>query len=244
MNIKSILICLVCTFTFSAKCISCPKDSDLDDILKLGNIYIGEIHGTKEAPEFYKCLITRAIETTNNRVIVSLELEAEGISLTSEFWQRKEQVADGRSSIAMLEFVYFILERANLAEINLNLMYRNRASKYTPEIYGQELNLLSKKGLVIAISGNAHAAKEKFSFLSDSYLPEGKFVDPSFTHISLESISGGTFWGCMETCGIQRLPAHIGKVENNLEPSKEPYYDYTFYLEKFTASPPASSNAN
>lgn len=244
MNIKFFLACLVCTFTFSAKCISCPKESDLDSILKLGNIYIGEIHGTKEAPEFYKCLIDRAIKTSKKRVIVSLELEAEAISLNSEFWQRKEQAADGRSSIAMLDFASFILERENLSEINFHLMYRKRSIKYTPEIYGQELNLLSKTGQVIAISGNAHAAKERFSFLSESYLPEGKFVGPGFTHISLESLNGGTFWGCIDTCSVQRLPAHIGKVENILERSKEPYYDYTFYLNRFTASPPAGSNSN
>ncbi len=87
----------------------------------------------------------------------------------------------------------FVLECANLAEINLNLMYRSRVNKYSPQIYGHELKLLSKKGLVVTISGNAHAAKEKFPFLGESYRPEGEFVDPDFTHILLESVNGGTF---------------------------------------------------
>ena len=241
VNLKSIL--LLFAVLYSGACIACPKQSDLDEILKLGNIYIGEIHGTEEAPEFYKCLITRAIEVSKQRVIVSLELGADAVSLNSDFWQRENPVADGRSSMAMFKFVTFILDRVYIADINVNLMYRNRAEEYSPELYAKELNALSKKGLVIAISGNAHASKVRFPFLSESYKPEGQFVASNFTHISLESIKGGTFWGCIEKCGIQNMPPNDGAIDNSLVRSEEPYYDYIYYLEKFTASLPVKNKA-
>ncbi len=57
VSVNSILVCLVCTFTCASKCHSCPTESELDDILKFGNIYFGELHGTKETSEFYECLI-------------------------------------------------------------------------------------------------------------------------------------------------------------------------------------------
>ncbi|HOY23446.1 MAG TPA: hypothetical protein PK002_09840 [Cellvibrio sp.] len=236
---------LVMVFMFvscgvAAETASCPKNAELDKLLKFGDLFIGELHGTNEAPEFYRCLIDRALQTSKERVIVSLELEDDARSALSAVW-KKTDFEDGRSSKAMFNLVRYLVEKESMAILNLHFQHRARTVRSSPEVVGKELNELSERGLLIAIAGNAHTPKVRASWMSESMLSEGMFVGPKVTHIILETVHKGTLWACIPQCGIQvksEIPRFAKVNAGDIQDGKEFGHDFMYFIDHYSASEP------
>lgn len=234
------IVFMFVTCGVSAEEASCPKNSELDRLLKFGDLFIGELHGTNEAPEFYRCLIDRALQTSKERVIVSLELEDDARSPLSSVW-KKTDFEDGRSSKAMFNLVRSLVEKESMALLNLHFQHRDRAVRSTPKIVGEELKTLSQRGRLIAIAGNVHSSKVRAPWMSESTIPEGMFVGPKVTHILLQSVHSGTFWACMPQCGVQvgsEVPRFAKVKVGDIQDGKEFGHDFIYFLDHYSASEP------
>ncbi|HTQ99585.1 MAG TPA: hypothetical protein VMH83_06325, partial [Candidatus Acidoferrum sp.] len=67
--------------------VPCPPEASLDKLLAFGSLFLGELHGTTETPQLVRCLVDRALVTSQQKLIVSLELEGDVRDPDSYSWQ-------------------------------------------------------------------------------------------------------------------------------------------------------------
>ncbi len=217
----------------------CPTVQLMDSMISKGSVYVGEIHGTDEAPEFVACLLDRALEV-RDPVVLSLELPARAEDRNSDFWAGE----DGRSSHAMRR----LLDHALVikGEGRLSIHYQEDRAGDIRQLdarIGESLAGLSKSNTVIALSGNIHAMKyipERMGLSKALPLPAGSYLGENFTHVRLGAEGGGSVWGCMNgDCGRHDVPgSKSGHRAGAIIDGHDFGYDFIYFVKKYTASPP------
>ncbi|HWK53642.1 MAG TPA: hypothetical protein VNR18_04665 [Hyphomicrobiales bacterium] len=217
---------------------ACPDDAVLAKIAGFKNLFIGEVHGTVETPEFVRCVIDKKIELQGSGLVVSLELPR-SVETSSEFWNRSAEMQDGRASQAMHELFLYLQSKEQQGVIALRFLDTGVGSS-NKELMSEQEGFPADPGVVI-YRGNAHSKKSVYEgtpFLLGAATSE-------FVHISVIAGDGGEFWGCAPGCGVHAFPAALG-AEGKAIPhgalidGKEHDHDYIYFLESrvFTASLP------
>lgn len=217
----------------------CPTAASLDAMLNLGSIYIGELHGTEQAPSVVKCLVGRAVERRIEPLVVSLELPETSRKGSDLFWHGQ----DGRSSEAMWQLVSYLLPLEAEGKIQLHFQEGNgsRHSDFDATT-GAALHDMALHERVIAYGGNYHALRDAPDGVPASMEPAGVVVGKSMKHVLISSVSGGDAWICMgqKACGPQSIPgsklsdASVGKLMDGSTLG----YDRVFFVGHYTYSPP------
>ncbi|RKG72793.1 hypothetical protein D7W79_27355 [Corallococcus exercitus] len=224
-------------------------------------VVLGEIHGTREAPDFAARLACHAA-AAGQPVRLALELpvedqasldafvagEAEGPP-DSAFWHREAQ--DGRGSQAMRG----LLERARelrRAGLPVRVQAFDPGGKDRDNTMAEQLRQArsqAREDTFIVLVGNYHARRdvgapwdEKLQFMTHRLLE----TEPGL--VSLDVVNaGGTAWVCRgmtaDTCGQQPLRSR-GEVQAEgiilQKKADDPDgYDGTYSVGAMTASPPA-----
>jgi hypothetical protein len=227
-----------------ADTLECPAHDSLDRLLNLGDLYLGEIHGTVEAPALLHCLVERALVRTNEDITVSLELPEKARDRNNAFWRG----VDGRSSQAMWSLVAYL--EAQEAKGRLKLHFQITSPPFVGADFdrrtGQVLAQLARDSLLIALSGNAHNRREPFPF-NPNGTTAGMFVGRDVKTVDVEAIEGGAASVCLvpdpKSCGVKSIPktpiedAQAGSLLKVAGLG----YDYAFFVSKFAPSPPSIS---
>jgi hypothetical protein len=209
---------------------ACPR-TPLHTFIERGqDLYLGELHGTVEAPALMRCLVVAALERKGEPLIVSLEQAPDARDLQGDAWRGQ----DGRGSAAMWELTKFLLEQEKLGRLTLHQHVPTEFDNpFDPAAYerrmGSPLRELAGRGLLIVLSGN------------------GMYAGAGLLHVDLESASGGTSWSCMGGgCGVHALTGNtpFNRAANTLMDGKGFGHDFVYLLPQFTASPPKLAVAN
>jgi hypothetical protein len=185
--------------------------------------------------------VTAALERKGQTLFVSLEQQPNARDLQGDAWRGQ----DGRGSAAMWELTKFLLEQEKLGRLTLHQHVPTEFDNpFDPAAYerrmGSPLRELARRGLLIALSGNAHSRTERLPMPSP-YDPAGMYAGADLIHVDIESASGGTSWSCMGgACGVKEFAANtpFNHAANTLMDGKGFGHDFVYLLPRFTASPP------
>ncbi len=240
-----LVVALVYAMSLHAQLVQCPSDAMLIKLLSFGDLYLGEIHGTAETPQLVQCLVEKALATSKERIIVSLELESGARDPGSYPWQETSP-HDGRTSKAMFNLLAYLKDKESQGLLNLDFQHKiifdRPDGKSRAEIIGLDLKALSERGLLIALSGNAHSMKTMPPGMPLNGLQEGRYVGPNMTHIWVQAVDGGTTWNCSPDCGVHEMKK-LSRIDGNpdtLVDGSTVGHDYIYFIPQrtFTASPP------
>jgi hypothetical protein len=203
-------------------------------------VLLGELHGTKEIPEYFELVVRRALHS-RREAVAAMELpDALNLPLDtfiSSDMDKKDKKkfisslrafgsSDGRTSHAMINV---ILSLAKLAKENRDFSLRfvvpsmsdDGAEKYSVRL-ARNIVTASAGKLVIALVGNAHAAKS--SVISNTgETPAGGLLPPRSTLTVLVRTAGGEAWNCVgsKPCGVfsnptEKLDCGASKTDGTL----------------------------
>lgn len=112
-------------------------------------------------------LSTRCVHTFSEKLIVSLELPENARDLDGAFWH---QARDGRSSWAMWNLVRQLLQHQTAG--HLEIQWQDGRNEFPngdrDRFIGECLLESSKRGLLIALSGNLHSSKAPMPFAPET----------------------------------------------------------------------------
>jgi hypothetical protein len=224
-------------------------------------VMFGEGHGTKEMPETFLRVVCSALREGMS-VAVGLELpvdlnesltaymgskrdqSARASLLQADFWKRGE---DGRASLAMVEMIEGF-RRLRQAGYSISIFamqgsgsdwHINNDGKMAAKIRAE--HSARPESLILTLTGNVHNMKAKPAW----FPPEVPAPIP--THITdlnpatfNLSATGGSAWGCKQTCGVHSVPAQAnGDVFVVREAGLKEAYTGEISVGQTTASPPA-----
>ena len=189
-------------------------------------VFVGEIHGTKETPEFFLEVVSEYART-GKHCIIGLEIPSseekaindylfaddsevankESIMLSSMFWHVPASTYDGRASKAMLDMIkglrkLVIDEKRNrLILIGFHSKSDKDAARYIKEVLSKQ-----DDAYFIGLSGNIHARNKPLSHpLSQEPMPQ---FFPQSERLAINVVAGeGNAWNCssLSTCGVISL---------------------------------------
>lgn len=218
---------------------TCPADAMLQRITGLGNVYIGELHGTQESPAFLRCLVDYEIAHGVKPLTVSVEFAESARDMNAPDWQAH----DGRTSVAMASLMQWLMAEETRGYIRLHFQRgKVDANDDFDRRVGEALRDLATNGHVIAYSGNFHNMKVAPPGLN--VVPAGAYVGPAFTHIAIVDVNGGTAWfSTAEGTGVHKLTAKRAGygTPGTLIDGHENGYDFMYLVPTFSASPPSKS---
>lgn len=229
-------------------------------------LVFGEVHGTREVPDFVSAYLCTAVEA-KRAVTLAVEYPASGqsaldafmasagtehdaVRLTgSKFWSRRMQ--DGRTSIAMLRMYENIrVLRADGGDIRLVAIDSDVPQEQRDAVMaaGLRIQLHSTERQVLALVGGPHAIRTKGKRGNPAY-ESAIFRVTGFNPLVLTAgTAGGTAWICQAD-----TPAACHAAEwdvNRIDPTPvtpfllkapSPEFDGVFFVGATTASPPAMS---
>ena len=207
-----------------AACVPTPGAAELWSEPVLTWMWVGETHGSNEAPSAFGNLVCNALES-RRRVVVALErpsieqpllqailtsarlADAEKALLDQPGWKN---APDGRSSKAMLQLLPSLRKlRKRYAALQV---YAVDGPSYTAalgsrdEAIGNSVLALKKEApgaLILVLTGNVHAMRAPlFGFpTSAMVLPEGQYVS-----LEMTNVRGGQAWNSTPAgCGPQKV---------------------------------------
>ncbi len=220
-----------------------PLDCGAEPLITLldagKDLYLGEIHGTEQAPALVACLAQHAMRGhLSEKLIVSLELPENARDLNDAFWH---QTRDGRSSWAMWNLVRQLLQHQKAGR--LEIQWQDGRNEFPngdrDRFIGESLLESSKRGLLIALSGNLHSSKAPMPFAPETQ-PAGMYVGPSAVHVFIDSVSAGSAWYCSSTCGSHGVKGAViaGAAPGAIVDGSDVNHDLIFFVSEFTASSP------
>lgn len=183
----------------------CPPPTLSVQILALGSVYIGEIHGTNESPRLVECLVDASLKASTLPLAVSLELPPDALDPKARFWNED---GDGRASQAMFDLVAYVKEQQHKGRLTIHFqtLPGDGRSADNDERAGKEIAELAAHGRVIALSGNFHS-RHSAAGSEPAVRPTGDFVGPKVQSVAVFANGGGTIWACIDNvCGIHRIP--------------------------------------
>ena len=230
---------------------ACDSSRLATAIARLGDVYLGELHGTNEVPLLVEQVVrVRLSEYDERPVIVSLELPARALDTRSGFWSGR----DGRASEAMARLVRFLaeLEQAHPGEVRLHFQQSPPAEGAVP-VDGSErgtglrLAALAGEGVVIALGGNHHSRKANLDGMSGE--SAGMVAGDNVLGVAVMPARGGTGWMCFgaDDCGPKQIPAFPKPPQETehdcLFNGESVVHDHLALLERFSVSPPERDEA-
>lgn len=246
-TLRLLFLALVAAPTFAAT--DCPHDA-LTELVQQGkDLYLGELHGTVEAPALLRCLVLVALDNSAIRdheqaLIVSLEQLPVAREPNGEAWRGN----DGRGSEAMWNLTQFLLSQEKAGRLQLHQQLQPPTPRpgesspvFDPVDYeramGAPLKDLAARGQLIALSGNAHSRIERLPGLN--YDPAGIYAGREIVHVDLRSVADGTAWVCLTAnCGVHELRGSPENEPGTLTAGHWAGHDFVYWLPSSTASPP------
>jgi hypothetical protein len=219
---------------------NCPDAKFMRILLAKEMLYFGEVHGTKEGPEVFLCVVDYAIETYRPKIVsVILELPEEARDLNSLYWSG----TDGRASEAEWELVK-VLSSYKQGAVKLNFQIETILKPLSTKEYEEYLasRITQFSGAVTLIyGGNYHSSNRPGSYQPD-IRPAGMIVGDRTAHLAIARVSAGTAWVCLgaDDCGVKVIPKSelpYAKA-GTLAPALDLGYDYLYFVERYSASPP------
>jgi len=229
----------------------CPIKVDVSNIAKTRDILIfGEIHGTKEMPEYFGSVICSLVTDKNfvRKITVLLEhpkssndelqeyLKSDYLSsdnqklINSSPWNKRLQ--DGRASVAVLRLVKELgVYKKNYPQLNIQAWVDYNAAekqRNLDSILARDLTNLYDKdhnSLVILLIGNYHGN----SNYSNNMV---SFLDRPYKYYKLVSMRGDS-WNCTKSSVTSPLECGINPVRENITVGS----DITRELPKNVCSP-------
>jgi hypothetical protein len=218
-----------------------------------GIVIFGEVHGTKETPEFFLSCV-REFLANNESVDVFLEIDMRENAQLRQFAEGKIDAAtllkaphwkkqDGRASLAMLALLRALKELPGGP-----VTARGIDSRDVPRDHGMMLNLKEQRragAYALVLVGNVHASLKRGTAWNADYTPFAKYlVDDNAPVVSLNvKTTGGSAWVCVPMCGVTQmpLPDAVGAGQKNSVVLQADSPDYTGYFSigSITASAPA-----
>lgn len=222
--------------------IACPSAQKLQPLLQLGNIYLGELHGTVESPNLVRCLADAEVAAGVAPLFVSLELP----NFARDTGDRTWAGVDGRTSQAMMSLVNHLeaLEKQGKLTLDFQLTGKEQNAVQMNKQVGEHLRDLAAKGRLIALGGNLHSQRKQAMIPSLAFAPAGAFVGDGVKTVMIVHARDGTAWNCTETCGAHKDKGLTGIKAGELVDGSAYGHDYLYSLDQVTASPPARASAN
>ncbi len=236
----------------------CGASFDVSEVLDTNHLLIfGEIHGTKEIPEFMSTLVCNAL-ATKKEVVLLLEypvsinsdiktfINSKGTIkdkqklVNTKVWQNSFQ--DGRTSLAMLEMLYdlsiykkqtgrLVVETfADYSSINEKTNVEQAYANKAKAIYSA-----NPHSLVVMLVGNYHGNPSfKNSMVNLLSVP--------FVYFELDAPEGES-WSCKPECGVSKIRRNnnLTKVTTKLNFDSSKRVQQVINLGKYTASYPAKN---
>ena len=222
--------------------IACPSTQKLRPLLKLGNIYLGELHGTLEPPDLVRCLADAEVAAGVAPLFISLELPYFARDTSDRTWAG----VDGRTSQAMMSLVNHLesLEKQGKLTLDFQLTGKEQNAVQMNKQVGEHLRDLAAKGRLIALGGNLHSQRKQAMIPSLTFAPAGAFVGDGIKTVMIVNVRDGTAWNCTETCGAHKIKGFTGIKAGELVVGSAYGHDYLYGLDQATSSPPARASAN
>jgi hypothetical protein len=217
--------------------ISCPTAQQLQPLMKLGSVYLGELHGTVESPALVRCLVDSEVAASVTPLIVSVELPEFARDTSNQVWSG----LDGRTSVAMMSLVIHLesLEKQKKIMLDFQLSGREQNDEQMNQEVGEHLRNLAANGRVIALGGNLHSQRKQAMIPSLTFTPAGAYVGDRVKTVMVVPANGGTAWNCSPQCAVRDAKGFDGiKVGDLIEGGKYGH-DYLYAVAQSTASPPA-----
>lgn len=200
---------------------ACTDVVGVDEIVAPGNVVlVGEVHGTMESPAFVADVACHALAgdlavtiglemPTSEQRGIDVFVESEGDDadvaalLDGPFWT--EEPLDGRTSAAMLELLQDI-RRARLGGAAIEVVAIDPGNPGGRDAAMAQAVVDAAEGrpdgLVVALTGNVHAATVAAPAAADSQRPMGAYVADALGDdrvIALDiGFGGGTAWVVLE----------------------------------------------
>jgi hypothetical protein len=230
---------------------------------------LGEIHGTREAPDFLGRAVC-SIASTRRPVVLALEYPrdqqrsidaflgnsntfwAEANLLRTPFWN--ESAGDGTSSEALLKLLLNVRSwrRDKLpikvvaydipAHASAGVDREASNAAFLAELLRRQI----KDAFTIIYSGNVHTRKTKGLSGNDSFEPLGfRLRQWDMLHLDMAT-TGGSAWNCSgpigDDCGPRSLRANFSITLKPYSVRLDPAlsaYDGVYFVGRATESPPA-----
>jgi hypothetical protein len=223
----------------AASAASCPDDAVLKRLTDMGNLYIGEMHGTQESPAFLHCLVAYEVAHGVKNLAVSVEFEDRARDLKDVAWAAN----DGRTSQAMASTLQWLMAEESKGHLVLHFQRGDTTSlDGFDRRAGEGIRALADKHRVIAYSGNFHVFRKLPPEWHLDVRPAGSYVGSSFTTIDLANVGAGTAWNSINggTPGVHAMaPMERARGQaGTLVDAKADGYDFIYLLPTFTASLP------
>lgn len=186
-------------------------------------IVVGELHGTAEAPEFFRDLVRCRAGKAENGLVVGLELptsaltaalaipesatksEARNLLASNGFWKNAK---DGRTSSAMLELIHYLrrIEVKGSSRVVAFDMRKSGADNFSvlavdaiEDSLGAFPSLGDKRPEVLLLTGNGHATMAQ----DEGSLGSEMAIRGLAPYIFQVRFAAGQAWVCrMGECGI------------------------------------------
>lgn len=212
---------------------------------KFDGMYVGELHGTNEAPEFIDCLVRRYLKLGASRsLVVSLELPISAHQTDAHFWHNR----DGRASQRMFQLVQDLLDYEKRGQLRLHFQYKDHVTLQSGEKLGtpdqriaDSLKEAQKQGFVLALGGNFHAMKKLPSAMPLKFETAAMLLGDTWVSVNFSNIEASEFWGCSPNaeCGVRTAKASItSPISDQFVEDKNGNYDRIWFARKFSASLP------
>jgi hypothetical protein len=226
MILRILAVCAVllssCAQRPTATRVNCPPIEGVEQVLSAPGVFIGDMHGTKEAPGFLAALACHAVQA-NHEVVVAMEYDARDQAVLEQFlatgdeeqasrlltatpfWQ---QNMDGRGSAAMRDAL-LQMRRLGNGGGSLELVAYDFGGATSQERENSSAALLEQHRARhagkywIVFGGNVHARKTRGLEIvgappgSENHEPLGyQLQDWNLIHLNVY-YRGGSMWGCM-----------------------------------------------
>jgi hypothetical protein len=216
----------------------CPSARQLQPLISLGSVYLGELHGTNEVPQLVGCLVDATIAAGIKPLTVSLELPDFARDTKSLTWSGP----DGRTSKAMAKLVEHLeaLESAHQITLDFQVTGYESSDDAMNHSVGMHLRDLASRSRVIALGGNFHSQRKNVLQPSFHVAPAGSYVGSDVKTVFVDSTGNGYAWFCAASCGEQAdSSATAGGYVGQLKDGASVGHDYIYKIGPFTASSPA-----
>jgi erythromycin esterase-like protein len=221
-------------------------------------IWLGELHGTREAPRLFLGLVRLVAAHDKAPPVVALELPAteqraidrflasgdEAILRGSPFF--KSEIKDGRSSVAMVELLTRLRTGKKTAVFCFDAA-RAASPQERDTAMAKNLRTCSKKypkSKLVVLSGGVHASLESGTSWDPAYRPAAcELNQPPGTVVSFTlAYEGGTMWALTERGFAEQPvtgPRWSGKAPHyiTLYPARTRGHDGAIFTRTLTGSP-------
>lgn len=258
--------------THAYPCLSQPSRFNTDAASEVAKraqagtlVVVGEIHGTKETPQFVGDIVEAL--PSDREWIVALELPRQlqpsldrylsSKVSRNEFAEQKELKARSSfgmftsSTMQLIDRLKIKIDSGSPGKVYFYDDLRAEPAKRDTAMasYLLDLSKIHPRASIVALTGNAHGDRGNKDSMASRLTSSNTFS------VIVMATSGGEFWGCsmregQQACGAQRLPSpsalcpadgRMALTTPDKQPKLEGRYSALACLPSFTAAKPLQS---